>query len=208
MAIALAAGAAGAYATVDDRVSSSITGVAIAVALVPPLAVVGITLQAGQLGDSLGAFLLFLTNLVSIILAGSLVLLLTGFAPFKRFTTHREEVMPTLGLVTLVGVLILIPLFFTAEGIIVASSRQGEAQRIVEDLLEASEIRLVILTVEGDQVDLFLTGSGTVPDIALLEDNISEGFGTPTVVLIEHAPTIILKYSDDTGLERAGSPDG
>lgn len=40
MMIAVVAGAAGAYATVDKRVSSSITGVAIAVALVPPLAVV------------------------------------------------------------------------------------------------------------------------------------------------------------------------
>jgi uncharacterized membrane protein len=207
MLIALAAGAAGAYATIDDRVSSSITGVAIAVALVPPLAVVGITLEAGQLGDSLGASLLFLTNLVSIILAGSLVFLLTGFAPFKRFQAHREEVMPTLGLITLVGVLILLPLFFTVEGILVTSSRQSDAQEIVEDWLEASEIRLVILTVEGDQVDLFLTGSGTVPDIAALEDDLLEQFGDQTVVLIEHAPTIILSDSDKTDLEPTATSD-
>jgi len=208
MLIALAAGAAGAYATIDDRVSSSITGVAIAVALVPPLAVVGITLEAGQLGDSLGAFLLFLTNLVSIILAGGLVLLLTGFAPFKRFEAHREEVMPTLGLITLVGVLILVPLFFTAEGIIVTSTRQSDAQEIVENWLEESEIRLVILTVEGDQVDLFLTGSGTVPDIAVLEDDILEKFGGQTVIQIEHAPTIILKDSNETDLEPPDTTDG
>jgi len=208
MLIALAAGAAGAYATIDDRVSSSITGVAIAVALVPPLAVVGITLEAGQVGDSLGAFLLFLTNLVSIILAGGLVLLLTGFAPFKRFQAHREEVMPTLGLVALVGVLILVPLFFTAEGILVTSTRQSDAQKIVENWLEESEIRLVTLTVEGDQVDLFLTGSGAVPDIAALEDDILEKFGGQTVVLIEHAPTIILKDSDETNLEPPDTTDG
>lgn len=208
MLIALAAGAAGAYATVDDRVSSSITGVAIAVALVPPLAVVGITLQAGQVGDSLGASLLFLTNLVSIILAGSLVLLLTGFAPFKRFSEHRDTIMPTLGLVVFVGLLILLPLFFTAEGILATSSRQNEAQKIVEDWLETSDVHLIKLTVDGDQFDLFLTGSGTVPDIAELEDDISEEFGTKTVVLIEHAPTIILRYSDEDGLTRPGSVDG
>lgn len=208
MLIALAAGAAGAYATVDDRVSSSITGVAIAVALVPPLAVVGITLQAGQVGDSLGASLLFLTNLVSIILAGSLVLLLTGFAPFKRFSEHRDTIMPTLGLVVFVGLLILLPLFFTAEGILATSSRQNEAQKIVEDWLETSDVHLIKLTVDGDQFDLFLTGSGTVPDIAELEDDISEEFGTKTVVLIEHAPTIILRYSDEDGLTQPGSVDG
>lgn len=76
--IAVAAGAAGAYATIDKRVSSSITGVAIAVALVPPLAVVGVTLKDGSGSDALGAFLLFATNLVSIILVASVVFLVGG----------------------------------------------------------------------------------------------------------------------------------
>ena len=116
--------------------------------------------------------------------------------------------MPTLLLVTLVGVLILVPLFFTAEGIIVTSTRQSDAQKIVENWLEASEIRLITLTVEGDQVDLFLTGSGTVPDIAALEDDILEKFGDQTVVLIEHAPTIILRDSNETTLEPPGTTDG
>ncbi len=62
LCIAVTAGAAGAYATVDPRTSASLPGVAIAVALVPPLAVVGITLQAEQWGDAGGAFLLFGTN--------------------------------------------------------------------------------------------------------------------------------------------------
>jgi uncharacterized hydrophobic protein (TIGR00271 family) len=66
MGIALAAGAAGAYATVDDRVSASLPGVAIAVALVPPLGVVGVTLRAGLFDDAIGSFLLFSTNFVSI----------------------------------------------------------------------------------------------------------------------------------------------
>ena len=52
--IAIAAGAAGAYATVDKRVSSSITGVAIAVALVPPLGVVGVMLQGRALQRCMG----------------------------------------------------------------------------------------------------------------------------------------------------------
>ncbi len=80
MGIALAAGAAGAFASVNKRVSASIAGVAIAVALVPPLGVVGLTLHAGMIGEAFGAFLLFLTNLVSIILAAMVVFALTVFA--------------------------------------------------------------------------------------------------------------------------------
>ncbi len=48
--VALAAGAAGAYAIVRPDVSASLPGVAVAVALVPPLASVGLALEAGR-GD-------------------------------------------------------------------------------------------------------------------------------------------------------------
>ena len=53
--IAVFAGSAGAHVqTVDPRVSSSLSGVAIAVALVPPLSVVGITLEQGDLASAEG----------------------------------------------------------------------------------------------------------------------------------------------------------
>ena len=61
--VALAAGAAGAYATARPDLSSSLPGVAIAVALVPPLGVVGITLEAGRSDLARGALLLYATNL-------------------------------------------------------------------------------------------------------------------------------------------------
>ena len=48
LGIGLAAGAAGAYATVRTKVGSILAGVAIAVALVPPLAAIGILLQRGE----------------------------------------------------------------------------------------------------------------------------------------------------------------
>jgi len=57
--------------------------VAIAVALVPPLAVGGIGLGWGDWVMARGALLLFTTNLVGIALAASLTFLVLGFAPFK-----------------------------------------------------------------------------------------------------------------------------
>jgi hypothetical protein len=53
--IALAGGVAGAYATVSFRLSLALVGVAIATALVPPLASAGILLARGEISLALGA---------------------------------------------------------------------------------------------------------------------------------------------------------
>ena len=63
LGIALAAGAAGAYGQVRRHAAEALTGVAVAVALVPPLAVVGITLQLTEWQLALGATLLFFANI-------------------------------------------------------------------------------------------------------------------------------------------------
>ncbi len=81
LGVALASGAAGAYALSRKGVSAALPGVAIAAALVPPLATVGIGLSLGQGQIAGGALLLFLTNLVAIIAAGGLVFLWLGFRP-------------------------------------------------------------------------------------------------------------------------------
>ena len=73
---ALATGAVGAFALVRSDVSDTLPGVAIAISLVPPLAVVGITLEAGATSEAAGALLLFLTNVAAILLSGIVVMAL------------------------------------------------------------------------------------------------------------------------------------
>jgi uncharacterized hydrophobic protein (TIGR00271 family) len=82
--VALAGGAAGAYATVSPRVSITVVGVAIAVALVPPLSASGILFARGEVGLAFGALLLVFTNMVAIQFASSVVLWLTGFRRISR----------------------------------------------------------------------------------------------------------------------------
>lgn len=77
--VALAGGAAGAYATISPRFSAGLVGVAIATALVPPLCCCGICLAHGLYAQGGGALLLFFTNLVAIQFVSSLVFWLTGF---------------------------------------------------------------------------------------------------------------------------------
>ena len=62
--IALAGGAAGAYATITPKLRAGLVGVAVATALVPPLSVCGLCLARGETGLAWGGFLLFFANFV------------------------------------------------------------------------------------------------------------------------------------------------
>ncbi|BAF72942.1 TIGR00341 family protein [Sulfurovum sp. NBC37-1] len=81
--IAIASGMAAAYAKSNEKISGSLAGVAIAVALVPPLAVAGVGLGWAQWHMFSSAFLLFLTNLVGIVLAAALTFVVLGYSPLR-----------------------------------------------------------------------------------------------------------------------------
>jgi len=86
--IALAGGAAGAYATVSPRLSISFVGVAVTTALVPPLSSAGILFARGEFDLAFGALLLAFTNMVAIQFAFSVVLGFTGFRRVIRTSGH------------------------------------------------------------------------------------------------------------------------
>jgi uncharacterized hydrophobic protein (TIGR00271 family) len=77
---AIATGFAGAIALARRDVAAVLPGVAIAISLVPPLAVVGVCLGKGSVGLALGALVLFLSNLLAMVLAGVLTFTALGYA--------------------------------------------------------------------------------------------------------------------------------
>ncbi|WP_425637789.1 TIGR00341 family protein [Algoriphagus yeomjeoni] len=83
LGIAIASGVAGAYAYSKEEINKTLAGVAISVALVPPLAVAGIGI--GWLDPVVfgGAMLLLGTNLAGIVMSASLTFLILGFSPFR-----------------------------------------------------------------------------------------------------------------------------
>jgi uncharacterized hydrophobic protein (TIGR00271 family) len=83
LGIAAASGVAGAYAHAKKEIAKTLAGVAIAVALVPPLAVSGIGLGWGDWPVFWGALLLLGTNLAGMVLAAAMTFLLLGFSPFR-----------------------------------------------------------------------------------------------------------------------------
>ncbi len=84
LGIAVAAGGISGFAKVQPKISESLAGTAIAVALMPPICVIGLGLSQVNLPLSSGATILYLTNLLGITLSCILTFLLTGCTSFKR----------------------------------------------------------------------------------------------------------------------------
>ena len=78
--VAIFSGFAGAYALVDEKISPALPGVAIATAIVPPLANTGLCFAVGAYAGGVGSFLLFFSNFLSILLVASIVFWFFGMA--------------------------------------------------------------------------------------------------------------------------------
>ncbi|WP_353808626.1 DUF389 domain-containing protein [Agromyces sp. SYSU T00194] len=191
MMIALAAGAAGAFATVNSRVAAGIAGVAIAVALVPPLAVVGVSLNGGRLDDAGGAALLFLTNFVAIVLAAAGVFVITGWARPYALRNRPGQILQTVAPFVILAGIILLPLMLTSEGLLQTQNRERDVQATVEVWLgDDSGFEVTDVSVSGTDVSVTITGSGDAPDASDLHDAIQDDFTgsiglTLTVVPVE-----------------------
>jgi len=165
MLIALAAGAAGGYAMTHPKVGNSLPGVAIAVALAPPLAVVGVSIQAGEFGFALGAFLLFLTNLVGIVVASGVTYILSGYSPWTRLERSGEQGRKSLVLVGLAVVLVTFPLALIGDDIVDELTASTDAESAVDDWLGvATDFVVAQIEVSGANIDVVIVGPGEPPD--------------------------------------------
>ncbi len=81
LVVALLSGAAGAYAYARRDLSAALPGVAIAAALVPPLAASAIALGSGEYEAAAGAALLYVLNVTTISAAAAVIFLWFGFRP-------------------------------------------------------------------------------------------------------------------------------
>ncbi len=77
--IAVSGGLAGSYAIMDKKIDAAVVGVAIATALVPPLATCGLLSAKGEYPLATGSFILFFTNVISIIVGAIIVFWIKGF---------------------------------------------------------------------------------------------------------------------------------
>lgn len=149
LTVALAAGAAGAYSVVRRNLAAALPGVAIAAALVPPLAVLGISLATQRWVEARGAALLFGANLVAIAFAAALIYLLFGFFTEDDNEEERERIWRW-GFVAMLVLfaLVAIPLTRNWDRMI----DNGMLERTIDETLrsELSDADLSLLNFEWD----------------------------------------------------------
>lgn len=122
LGIAVIAGAIGGYAKIEPKVSGTVAGTAIAVALMPPICVIGLGLSQANWSMSRGATLLYLTNLLGIALACMVVFLLAGYAPLN------QAKKPLFGAIFLTSIL-LIPLGLSFARLVEKSNLENNIRR-------------------------------------------------------------------------------
>lgn len=172
--IALAAGAAGAFALSREDIADSLPGVAIAVALVPPLGVAGITLQAGVYDETAGAMLLFLTNLVSMLLAGGLTFVVLGVVPVDQLYQERDRVRVYASTVLAGMLVVATPLGLVSRDLTKMATSHHDAETVAERWVERSEgAQLVDVTVEDDTVAIVAAGENDPPSTDELAEELA-----------------------------------
>ena len=143
MGVALISGLAGAYAICREDVSSALPGVAIAAALVPPLAAVGIGIAQLDMEIAGGALLLFVTNLITISAASSFVFFVLGFRP-----TLSKQGRTRIFTGSLAGSgIMLVSIFLILASLTLSSVREAALNRRLDNLLQ-EEISVLGLQVE------------------------------------------------------------
>jgi uncharacterized hydrophobic protein (TIGR00271 family) len=130
LVIAFLSGVAGALALTLRRSGLTILpGVAIATAVMPPLATSGYGLATGQWAIGRGGFMLFFTNLTAIVLSATVVFLLVGFRP-RNEENHwlvRNRVLAVAGILAVVS----IPLFRT----LLVAAQQARTRHSISSIL-------------------------------------------------------------------------
>ncbi len=176
LVVALGAGAAGSYASVRKDASSALPGVAVAVALVPPLGTVGISLEVGNMSFARGAMLLYTTNLAAIIFASVVVFVVTGFVPPRRLATTSFRLAAATVIVIGVVTAISIPLYQASQTAVAATNRQIAADAIVDEWLgDVAESRDVALS--DDRITVEIRSFEVPLDDATLREDLIDEFG-------------------------------
>ena len=153
LGIALVAGGLATYAKLRSDAVSSLAGTAIAVALVPPVCVMGLLLSHQSWSDAFGAGLLFTTNLLGI-LTGGLVLMAWKDSEFRHELLRSRLSVANF---TLTG-LLLIPLGGSFIGLLNQANRENRRSMVeqtvrkflVNETLTFSDPELV----DVEQVDI------------------------------------------------------
>jgi uncharacterized hydrophobic protein (TIGR00271 family) len=170
---ALATGSVGAVALARSDISDTLPGVAIAISLVPPLAVVGLTLQSGAPRQALGAFLLFVTNVAAMLASGIVVMTLYRVSRVSQPEAdpgfHRFAAVTIIALLLLA---VLVPLKINSDRIDKAQIQQADVQAVADRWANDAGWSVLGVATRGDQVLVDVTGPNPAPGLSVFRQEL------------------------------------
>jgi uncharacterized hydrophobic protein (TIGR00271 family) len=196
---ALATGAVGSVALVRRDISDTLPGVAIAISLVPPLGVVGFTLEAGKPDQALGAFLLFLTNVAAILGSGTVVMALYGFfrqaavpaGPERPAVNRRNAVIIIIAAMVLA---VSIPLTATSSTLARDTSREAKTLAAAREFGDAVGWSTGNVTTRGGVVLVHMEGPPPLPKTDRLRTELEDRGIDPSEVQVELVPAKLVTF--------------
>ena len=177
LGIAMAAGAAGAFANTRRRIADALPGVAIAVALVPPLSVVGIGLALANMKLAAGSSLLFLTNLISIIFTGGLVFLFQSYGNLER---AKHGLFFSTCMLFLLG----FPLYFSLNNLLIEKNVHYQINDLVINRTKTFanvDIESIVVTPRSDSLQVEMEVSAPIDSISQNQINLVRDFLTKKI---------------------------
>ncbi|MBU4232093.1 MAG: DUF389 domain-containing protein, partial [Proteobacteria bacterium] len=163
--VAVLAGFAGTYALIDARLSPALPGVAIATAIVPPLANSGLCLAMGAYQGAWGSFLLFFANFLAILLVSAGTFVAAGMAP--RITwSNKWEFVRTFGVALAGFFLVAILLTHTLVRIVKERYLNRDLRAIItEKLSQFPSTSLVDLLQKDYEDKLYVLATVRTPSV-------------------------------------------
>lgn len=179
---AAATGLAGALAIARRDIGDIVPGVAIAISLVPPLAVVGVTAVGGEWDDALGALLLFTTNVLAIIVLGAVLYSLLGLLPRQPGAPPLRR--PVYSVVAGAGIVVVVALGAATVNAVRLQNRTGSAHDVASAWAKRNGDGLATVRFQGDTLVVVVEGDADGADdpelLTLLDGAVPSG--TPVEV--------------------------
>lgn len=197
--IALIAGGISGYAKIRPEVGDAIPGTAIAVALMPPICVVGLAVSQGAWDVASGAMLLYSTNLIGINLACITVYILGGYA-------RSNELARTLswGVSLVLIAMLAIPLGISLWQLISKAKIHDSIQEILvnRSLINRRDIKVFNLGINWNKnppvviVKVRASRPINADEVKIIENNLRTELNHSFQVVFEVTPTSVVESSD------------
>jgi hypothetical protein len=173
LVIALAAGAGGAY-VITRKEASSIPGVAISVALLPPLASCGILFVFNENEMAVKAFVLFFTNFAAMVMAGVLTFMAVGISPESTRKRSGKLIRNSLIFFTLLVVIISVPLYFYSTEVWYDATYKANQSEDLQAWLAENELTIDSVKLDYEKRIMYMQLLGPNPplNIGTLYDEI------------------------------------